>query len=171
MLARLAEWRVRIEKPETEQPEPEQPEKPPEKPEIVAVNLDYSQDWTLELTGRFKRDGRIIRTGGIRDGIDLFWWHGATLNLRLYDQLIRFTEGRVGNDYAIHRPNDHWAQSVPGVRLRDTSELVLEYEAAGRVRLFANGELVLDFGFRVNQMPPVRTELWLIGFEGEVRQK
>lgn len=164
----IRDWRARIEKPEAEQPEPEKPK--PEPPEIAAVHLDYSRDWTLRLTGTFARSGRIIQNGAsLRDGLDLFWWHGGALNLRLFNAKIRFTEAFVGDGYAIPRQTDHWAQSLP-VKLRTPpDELVVYYGyRERRVRIAVNGSLILDFGFEILSMPTPRRELWLVGFAGEV---
>lgn len=152
------------------------PSEPEPLPPSVPVYIDYAGDWGLTLHGRFHGAGRIIRNGddapSMKSGLDLFWWHGDRLNLRLFIDRIFFTACRVGDGYAIVRPNDHWAStavSCKELRTKTPSMLTIEYRYSQRlVRMFVNGRGVLEFFFRVDSMPSPRRKLWLIGFEGTV---
>ena len=156
--------------------EPEPAPEPEPLPPSVAVTLDYSKNWALTLNGRFRGNQRIIRNGeaepSVREGLDLWWWHGDTLNFRLYNGKIFFTQCHVGNPYAISRPSDHWAATAVSckfLRQQNPSMLTIMYRySTKRVTMFANGAGVMDFSFRVDSMPSPRRKLWLIGFVGDV---
>ena len=44
----------------------------------------------------------------------------------------------------------------------------LEYNPAGAARIYRDGELIGSWTFQITKTPPIRRQLWLRGFEGEV---
>lgn len=163
----------------TEPQDNSEPQSPEPEPEPIVhptapVRLDFAQDWTLFLIGKFfsGEKSRIVRNGGINDGLDIFFW-SSWINLRLWNGRIYFTDCAVGNGYAIGRQNDHWAATNPlPVNLKEGQhELLLGYTVADRrFRVWIDKILVADFGFEIRAGCPVRTELKLIGFRGRVVQ-
>ena len=137
----------------------------------VPVTLDYSKPWVITLTGDFRASGhqRYIQSGKtLRDGLDVFPWAGK-LALRLYDRQIVFTGAAVGT-LSTPKPPDHWGMTVPqGGLSRWSGVLRIEYHPAGACRIYRDGVLVGDWTFRIIKLPPIRRELWLRGFAGEVK--
>lgn len=154
-------------------PEPEPPEeKQPPPLARVPVVLDYTKPWVLILTGDFHHGwhGRYASTGKDipRDGIDLFRRDGV-INLRLYNQRIRFTEARHGS-ISHMGTSDHWARTVKQANTaRWTGKLEIHYNPHTLdCWMVRDKELVGHWKIQIVRMPPVRRELWLWGFDGTV---
>jgi len=151
-------------------PEPE-PEPEPEARTVVAVHLPYNSPWNLTLTGRFPVD-RGIRIAqdakGLRRGIDLFVRSGH-ICLRLYDKAIIFLEADIGS-ISMPAPPNHWLISTKVRHITSgTHSLRIEYRDQGAVRMLWDSELIASGLFAPRPDLPVRTELALWGFVGDVK--
>ena len=168
---RIDDW-AGYDPPQQSEPEPSEPEPPKPPDERVAIVLDYSQPWTLTLTGDFRVNdhGRYVQTGTLRDGIDIFRWAGC-LTLRLYDRRIIFTEALQGS-ISSPAPPDHWAMTIPQHSTANWSgTLQIVYDPQGLATMIRNGEQIGQWRFRIDNMPPVRRWLYLRGFSGGVKLK
>ena len=138
--------------------------------DIVPIHLDYARHWILTLRGEFAVDDhmRFLQSGhDLRQGLDLFRWD-RRYALRLFDRKVLFTSANLGS-ISSPEPPDHWALTVQLPSTAQYSgEIQIKYDPAGRARLYRDDQLVGDWSFQIDEMPPPRDELRLLGFSGEV---